>query len=297
MSAHVIVVSLPPPPARKPAIKALPGMTDTHFHIFEAVEKYPLSSTRMYDPALSTVDDYKAMARTIGIDRMVIVQASVYGTDNRCVLDSIQRLGIDRAGGIVVVDQNITPELLAEMNQRGVRGIRFNAITGRTPIEWLPSLAKMIEGLGWHIQLWTNSARLLQIGSILDQVHVPIVLDHMGQFPAAEGANGKEFQNILRLMKDERFWIKLIGYRVSQEPPNYEDIREAAKLLVDIAPERCVWGTDWPHIYLEGRPMPNTTDLFERTYEWLSPSDAQRVFVDNPARLYGFTSAEVRRMT
>lgn len=202
--------------------------------------------------------------------------------------NSIERLGVKNTRGIAVVDQSITLNALRDMDRRGVRGIRFNAITGRTPIEWLPALAKMIEPLGWHIQLWTNSARLLEIGHILNDVPLPIVLDHMGQFPAAEGVQGNQFQNILRLMKDDRFWIKLVGYRVSKAPPAFEDIREAAKVLVSVAPERCLWGTDWPHIYLEGRPMPNTTELFETVNSWLSPAEAGRVFVQNPARLYGF---------
>ncbi len=288
MAEHGIVVSPPPPEARVLAKKAPPKTADTHFHIFESTERYPLSPQRMYDPALSTVEDYRRMAEAIGIERMVVVQASIYGTDNRCLLDSIARLGSKNARGIAVVDQSVTMEQLKEMDERGVRGIRFNAITGRTPIEWLPSLAKMIKPLGWHIQLWTNSERLLQIGSILDDVPLPIVLDHMGQFPAAEGVKGNQFQNILKLMKDDRFWIKLVGYRVSKSPPAFEDIREAAKTLVSTAPERCLWGTDWPHIYLEGRPMPNTTDLFETVNSWISPADVARVFVENPARLYGF---------
>lgn len=288
MAEHGIVVSPPPPEARVLSNKAPPKTADTHFHIFESTESYPLSPQRMYDPALSTVEDYRRMADAIGIERMVVVQASIYGTDNRCLLDSITRLGSKNARGIAVVDQSITMEQLKAMDERGVRGIRFNAITGRTPIEWLPSLAKMIKPLGWHIQLWTNSERLLQIGTILDDVPLPIVLDHMGQFPAAEGVKGSQFQNILKLMKDDRFWIKLVGYRVSKSPPAFEDIREAATTLVSTAPERCLWGTDWPHIYLEGRPMPNTTDLFETVNSWLSPADVARVFVENPARLYGF---------
>jgi len=110
----------------------------------------------------------------------------------------------------------------------------------------------------------------------------------MGQFPADESIEGEQFQNILHLMEDERFWIKLVGYRVSQKPPLFQDIREAARMLVAVAPERCVWGTDWPHIYLEGRPMPNTTDLFETVDSWMTFSEANWVFVDNPVRLYGF---------
>lgn len=288
MAEHGIVVSPPPPSARVPRKKALPKTADTHFHIFESTKEYPLSPQRMYDPALSTVEEYRQMAETIGIERMVVVQASIYGTDNSCLLDSIGRLGSKNTRGIAVVDQTVTMEQLKVMDDRGVRGIRFNAITGRTPIEWLPALAKMIGPLGWHIQLWIKSERLLQIGSILDDVPLSIVLDHMGQFPASEGVSGVQFQNILRLMRDDRFWIKLTGYRVSKSPPAFEDIREAATTLVSTAPQRCLWGTDWPHIYLEGRPMPNTTDLFETVNSWLSPTDAARVFVENPARLYGF---------
>ena len=113
-----IVVSSPPPLARKPTTKALQGTTDTHFHIFESTETYPLSPTRMYDPALSTVDDYRAMAQTVGIDRMVVVQASIYGTDNRCLVDSIERLGVKNTRGIAVVDQSITLNALRDMDRR-----------------------------------------------------------------------------------------------------------------------------------------------------------------------------------
>ena len=141
---------------------ALPGMTDTHFHIFGPTDKYPLSPKRMYDPPLATVADYHAMATTLGIERMVIVQASIYGTDNSCLLDSIAQLGKRNTRGIAVVDQSITMEELKNMDAIGVRGIRFNAITGRAPIQWLPSLAHIIEPLGWHIQLWIKSARLLE---------------------------------------------------------------------------------------------------------------------------------------
>ena len=228
------------------------------------------------------------MATMLGIERMVVVQASIYGTDNSCLLDSIPQLGKRKTRGIAVVDQSITVRELKDMDATGVRGIRFNAITGHTPIEWLPSLAQMIEPLGWHIQLWIKSARLLEISGLLKQISVPIVLDHMGQFPVREGTASPEFQNILRLMDSGNCWLKLTAYRVSQAAPSFSDIHECAMALIAAAPERCLWGSDWPHIFLEGRPMPNTADLFELMWDWLSAGDRQRVFVDNPARLYGF---------
>jgi predicted TIM-barrel fold metal-dependent hydrolase len=288
MTENQIVASPPPPLARQPETRALPLTADTHFHIFGPTDRYSLSPSRMYDPALSTAQDYRAMASTIGIERMVIVQASVYGIDNSCLLDSIEALGRRNTRGIAVVDQSITLAALKDMDSHGVRGIRFNAITGRTPIEWLPSLAKMIEPLGWHIQLWINGTRLLEIGSVLKELPVPVVLDHMGQFPAGKGVKSKEFQNIQRQTQTGRVWIKLTGYRVSEDAPTFGDIRKPTETLIEAAPERCLWGSDWPHIYLEGRPMPNTTDLFELADSWMSRSNAQRIFVDNPANLYGF---------
>jgi predicted TIM-barrel fold metal-dependent hydrolase len=283
-----IVSSPMPPRARKPKHPALPGTTDTHFHIFGPREKYPLAPQRMYDPPLASVDDYRAVATTLEIDRMVMVQASVYGTDNRCLLDSIPLLGARKTRGIAVVDQSITGDILSDMDRAGVRGIRFNAVTGRTPIEWLPALAKMIEPLGWHIQLWITSARLLEISDLLETIPVPIVLDHMGHFSIQAGMAAPDFQNILRLLDKGRCWVKLVGYRVPHAVPEFGDLREPAQALIAAAPERCLWGTDWPHIFLEGRPMPNTADLFDLAYDWLSAADLQLVFVDNPARLYGF---------
>jgi predicted TIM-barrel fold metal-dependent hydrolase len=229
------------------------------------------------------------MAATLGIDRMVVVQASAYGTDNRCLLDSIVKLGERNARGIAVVDQSITAEALKQMDRFGVRGIRFNAITGTTPIDWLPALAKLIEPLGWHIQLWIQSERLLGISPLLEQVKVPIVLDHMGNFPVRYGTQGSEFQSIVRLMESGRYWVKLIGYRLSEQAPSYADVTGPAKALLRAAPEHCLWGSDWPHLHMEHRPIPNPADLLDNAYEWLSDDEIKRVFVDNPARLYGFT--------
>jgi predicted TIM-barrel fold metal-dependent hydrolase len=288
MSESKIVPSPAPPPARPPNRRALPGATDTHFHIFESPAKYPLSPRRIYDPPLSSVASYRAMASMVGIERMVVVQPSAYGTDNHCLLDSIPALGARNTRGIAVVDRSITVEALQQMDSSGIRGIRFNAITGPTPIEWLPEIARLIEPLGWHIQLWIEGARLLEISPLLEQVEVPIVLDHMGMFPIESGTSSREFQNILRLLERGRTWIKLVGYRLSNRAPSYDDLLQPATALVRAAPERCLWGSDWPHLHLEHRPMPNPTDLFDVAYNWFSEADIKRVFVDNPARLYGF---------
>jgi predicted TIM-barrel fold metal-dependent hydrolase len=180
---HRAIESCPSPlPPTKPIRKAPEGSIDTHFHIFEEVSRYPLSAARLYDPPMASVESYLDMANVLGITRMVVVQASIYGIDNSCLLDSIGKLGLNRARGVAVVDQSITPREISKMHARGVRGIRFNAITGSTPLDWLPTLADMIAPFGWHIQLWAKGERLLEVTPLVQSLRVPpVVLDHMGR--------------------------------------------------------------------------------------------------------------------
>jgi predicted TIM-barrel fold metal-dependent hydrolase len=288
VSESSIVVCPVPPPATKPKNVAPEGATDAHFHIFGPPDKYPTSARRMYDPPLSTVDSYLNIAETLGIQRMVVVQASIYGADNSCLLDSIAEFGLHRARGIAVVEQGITFAELNEMHERGVRGIRFNAITGHTPLEWLPELAKLIEPLGWHIQLWIKGSRLLEIADLVRDLPVPVSLDHMGQVPVELGLDHPQFQNVLRLLDSGRCWIKLTGYRASSDKPPYPDLEAPVRAMLRAAPERCLWGTDWPHVYLEHRPMPDAGLLFDLLHSWATSDEAHRILVDNPERLYGF---------
>ena len=289
MNNHEIVDSEPPGPISQPTHKAPPRTTDTHFHIFGPVERYPLSPKRLYNPCLSDVPAYLQMANTVGIERMVIVQASIYGTDNSCLLDSIAEFGQHRARGIAVVDTSVTPAQLADMHARGVRGIRFNAITGVTPLEWLPKIAEMIAPLGWHIQLWIKADRLLEIAPIVQRLPIDVVFDHLAQVPIDRGLSDPLVANVLTLMRSDHCWMKLIGYRVSNTKYPHPDIDVLCRSVIEIAPNRCLWGTDWPHIYLEGRPMPDAGKLFDALYRWCTPDQARAILVDNPAKRYGFT--------
>ena len=289
MNNHEIVDSEPPGPISQPTHKAPPGTTDTHFHIFGPVDRYPLSPKRLYNPCLSDVPAYLQMANTVGIERMVIVQASIYGTDNSCLLDSIAEFGQHRARGIAVVDMDVTPAQLADMHARGVRGIRFNAITGVTPLEWLPKIAEMIAPLGWHIQLWIKADRLLQIQNVVRTLPVDVVLDHMAQVPIKRGLSDAQVACVLKLMESERCWMKMVGYRISKRPYPHEDVDTFAREVIKIAADRCLWGTDWPHIYLEGKPMPDAGKLLDSLYRWCDPSTAEKILVQNPSKRYGFT--------
>jgi len=290
MNQHGIVECELPGPSSRPFHAAPNGTTDTHFHIFGPTERYPLSARRLYNPGFSPVSEYREMASAVGIDRTVIVQASVYGTDNSCLIDSISEFGLDACRGIAVVDPSVRPRDLEDMHRKGIRGIRFNAITGVTPLDWLPRIANMIAPLGWHIQLWIKADRLLEIADIVSRLPVDVVLDHMAQMPVQAPLDEPSISNVLRLMETGRCWMKLVGYRISAEPAPYRDIDRLAQTVIGIAPHRCLWGSDWPHIYLEGRPMPDAGVLLDSVYRWCDAQIAQRILVHNPAELYGFSA-------
>ena len=288
MAQHEIVESEYPGPISKPVNHAPLGATDTHFHIFGPVERYPLSPRRLYNHCLSTVSEYRKLAVAIGIQRMVIVQASIYGTDNSCMIDAIEEFGFNCARGIAVVDETLQQKDIAYLHSKGIRGIRFNAITGVTPLELLPKIAALIEPYGWHIQLWIKAERLLGISEMLKDFPVDIVLDHMAQVPLDRGLNDPLVSNVFRLQDTGRCWIKLTNYRISNQLAPYSDADDVTIELIRNAPERCLWGSDWPHIYLEGRAMPDAGVLFDNLYRWCDAQTAKKILVDNPEKLYGF---------
>lgn len=291
MAQHEIVESESPGPISKPLNHAPLGATDTHFHIFGPVERYPLSPRRLYNPCLSTVSEYRKLAEAIGIQRMVIVQASIYGTDNSCMIDAIEEFGFNCARGIAVVDETFQQKDIAYLHSKGIRGIRFNAITGVTPLELLPKIAALIEPYGWHIQLWIKAERLLAISELLKDFPVDIVLDHMAQVPLDRGLNDPLVSNVFKLQDTGRCWIKLTNYRISNQPAPYRDADDVSIELIRNAPERCLWGSDWPHIYLEGRAMPDAGVLFDNLYRWCDAQTAKKILVDNPDKLYGFSES------
>jgi predicted TIM-barrel fold metal-dependent hydrolase len=273
----------------RPTVSVPALATDTHFHIFGPREKYPLGSPRMYNPQEATVDDYRKMAATVGIQRMVVVQASVFSTDNRCLLDSIREFGEVRARGIAVIDKDTTDDELAALRDGGVRGIRFNAISGGTDLEQLTSLAKRIAPLGWHIQLWVKGEQLPLLESRLMDLPVEFSIDHIGQISPAKGADSEEFRTLIRLLNSRRAWVKLSGYRASSRTYPHDDVKPFIQEMIATAPDRCVWGSDWPHPLLGAREMPDVGKLMELLADWAGSADVfEKILVQNPSRLYSF---------
>ncbi len=287
MTEHIRPIDPNPDEARRPKVRAPAGATDCHFHIFGDPKKYPLSPHRMYEPADASVERYLRMANTIGIERVVVVNGSPYGSDNRCIIDAIQEFGLNRARGVAVIEPDISAAALQALYIGGIRGIRINLITGRTPISALPSIVEMIKPLGMHLQLWVKSDRLEEISKTLQHIEVPVVLDHMGQVPTSYGTDHEHFRTLIGMLETGKLWVKMSGYRISSGPP-YNDLLKPVSKILSVAPDRCVWGTDWPHPLLDGRAMPNDGDLLDLLASWCSPEQFKAVLVDNPARLYGF---------
>jgi predicted TIM-barrel fold metal-dependent hydrolase len=274
---------------RPPREQAPPLSCDCHFHIFGPFDDYKLSPGRTYTPDEALVPDYLAMAARVGLQRCVVVQASVYGTDNAVTLDAVQQFGRDRARAVAVIDDGFDVVTLRRMRDAGVRGVRFNLVSGNgTPIEQLENLARRIAPLDWHLQLYAGGEALEALAPKLPTLPVPVVIDHIGGVKAALGTGHTQFQALLRLLESGRAWVKLCGYRASSKGAPWDDVADNVRALAQAAPERCVWGTDWPHSHMEG-PRPDAAMLLDQFMEWVPDAAAQRrILVENPARLYGF---------
>ena len=282
----------PDPKPRKPLLAAPPGTCDTHFHVFGPLAAFPYQPDRSYTPPEASVEAYQRMKDTLGIERSVIVQPSVYGTDNTCSEEAMRRLGPD-CRGIAVIDDTFGEDRIEALHRAGFRGIRFNLLfRGGTQLASLDRLAKRIAPFGWHVQLLLDGRDLPDMAERLRALPVDIVVDHMGHAPASIGLDHPANRTLLDLVRGGRCWVKLSGaYRISGETVPYADVTRLARALIAAGPERVVWGSDWPHPAITC-PMPNDGDLFDLVAGWTDdPAQQRRLFTDNAAALYGFALA------
>ncbi len=265
------------------------GACDCHAHIIGPVSRFPFVEPRSFTPPEAPVSDYAPMLKTLGIARNVIVQPSVYGTDNSCTLAALIELGLDRARGIAAIEQSVSISELRELNAAGFNGARFITMAkGGAPIEQLEGVAKKIAPLGWHIEMFVPTNAWPDLYPKVRDLPVPVVLDHMANIPPDRKTNDPALTAVMKLLETGRFWIKLCGYRVSLSGYPYADVAPVARRFVQHALERCVWGTDWPHTNVEGH-MPDDGELLTLLNEWVPDEAAlHRILVQNPAELYGF---------
>ncbi|MFI5178225.1 MAG: amidohydrolase family protein [Vicinamibacterales bacterium] len=272
-----------------PALKAPVNTADCHHHIYDA--RFPEAPNAVLHPPDALVDDYRALQRRLGTTRSVIIQPSTYGTDNRCGLAALSALG-SSARMVAVVNDTVTDAELKRLDGLGVRGIRFNlAQAGATTPEMITPLAKRVAPLGWHLQINAPAERLLEVLPILERVPSPIVFDHLAHIPQPDGVSHPLYGKIRALLDKGRTWVKLSGAYIDTKagPPTYADTSAVARAYVTAAPERLVWGSDWPHP-TEGQ-KPDDAVLFDLLTDWAPDARVRhRILVENPATLYGFQS-------
>jgi 2-pyrone-4,6-dicarboxylate lactonase len=282
----------PNPDLTPPRFTPPPGAWDCHLHIIGSPAQYPYVTNRSYTPVEAHVDDYRRVAAALHIAHAVIVQPSFYGTDNRCTRDAI--LASNGAWrGVAVVEPAIRETELAALHAAGFRGVRINLLfKGGLQMDVLEQIARVIQPLGWHVQLLVDGRDLPELAPRLRKLPVPFVVDHMGHMPTSVGVQHAGFQTLLQLAR-EGCWVKLSGaYRISGQPYPYPDVVPFAHALLEAAPARMVWGSDWPHPSVSV-PIPRDGDLMDLVPVWIpDPETRRRVLVENPRQLYDLKSAQ-----
>jgi predicted TIM-barrel fold metal-dependent hydrolase len=289
-SAQQVLWSSGTEPAR---LKVPADACDCHHHIYDG--RFPISPTATLKPGDAKAADYKVLQKRIGTTRSVVVQPSTYGTDNSCTLEGMAQLGSATTRGVAVVDTSVTDAELQRLHGFGIRGIRFNLVqAGATTVEMLEPLSKRVNDLGWHVQIHQTGDGIVKMEDVLQKVAAPIVFDHMGRIPKDVGTAHPAFAVMSRLIDQGRTWVKISGAYMDTKvgPPTYADSTRLAQAFVKLAPQRMVWGSDWPHPTQKDDAKPNDAILIDLLAEW-APDEAtrNRILVDNPAALYGFARA------
>jgi predicted TIM-barrel fold metal-dependent hydrolase len=275
-----------------PKLKAPANTCDCHMHIYDAERFPPLRP----DARLQTnarVSEYRLLQQRIGSSRTVVVTPAVYSTDNRVTLDAIARLGA-QARGIAVVHPTVGDRELKAMADGGIRGIRFTQFdprTATTTIEMIEPLSRRVTELGWHVQIHMRADQIVAAEDLWQHLPSLIVFDHMGRLPLPDGTEQAAFKIIRRLIDQGRTWVKLSGAYLDTRigPPTFADATTTAQAYVTAAPERVVWGSDWPHPTESADNKPDDAALFDLLGEWTpDPATRHRILVENPQSLYGF---------
>ena len=282
--------TIAPPDASpvKPAYRAPAGACDAHCHIFGPARRFPYAATRRYTPPDAPKEMLAALHRHLGLSRAVLVQASCHGTDNLAMLDAIaSSSGAWR--GVAMVEAKVTDRELEALHAAGVRGVRFNFVAhlgGAPDLNAVDQVLRRVGPLGWHVVLHLDAEDILTYREFLGRLRVPFVIDHMGRVRAAHGLDQKPFRLLLDVMKNEPAWVKVSGpERISAGGRPFRDAVPFARALIDAAPDRVLWGTDFPHPNV--RVMPNDGELLDLFALFTDDEELRRkVLVDNPARLY-----------
>ena len=278
------------PSPSKPKFKPPPGAVDAHCHVFGPADTFPYAPERKYTPCDAPKEKLFELRDFLGFDRNVIVQATCHGSDNRALVDALKASG-GRAKGVATVKADVSNRELEELDDAGVRGVRFNFVkrlVDFTPREVLASIAKKIAPLGWHIVIYFEAADLPELEPFFTSLPTDIVVDHMGRPDVKLGVDHPQFQRFLDFMTDnENVWSKVsCPERISVQGPPYDDVVPFAQAVVENFPDRVLWGTDWPHPNMKSH-MPDDGLLVDYIPRVATTAELQKkLLVDNPTRLY-----------
>jgi len=282
----------------QPEFRSPPGGCDAHFHVFGPAQRYPYGPDLRYTPPLAPLANFLALAEKLGVSRFVFVQPSAYGRDNRCMLDAMREVGKEHCRGIVDIDEDAPDAELARLDALGVRGVRIN-LSPVKPFEsgfapkLMPRIARLAARcaeIGWHLDFLTPGWLTADLMPTLRKLRLDFTLAHFGMFQAKEGVDQPGFRQLLELLRagERRCWVKLTGvYRMSSAP-GFAEVAPMARALTETAPDRLIWGSDYPHLSFADKV--GTVQLWNLLGRWV-PDEATRrqILVDNPRRLFGFS--------
>ena len=289
-------VHRPDPNTKKPKLIAPPGACDTHLHVYGPSELYPLVAERNYTPdPQSTLHDYLSVHRALGLERAVIVTGSANGTNNRVTMDALARMG-GTFKGLALLDPSISDAELLRLKSGGITGFRVKANgKGGLSFEDTKKMSARVAGFAWHVEFLAQSLEeILRAVPFLRSLNMPYVFDHVAHAEPGQGENDREFAELLSILRNEEHaWINLYSfYQLSKSgPPEYLDMIDVIRKIIDVASGRVVWGSNWPHAGISV-PMPNDGDLLDFLLAAATDEKIRNtILADNPATLYGWSAS------
>jgi predicted TIM-barrel fold metal-dependent hydrolase len=276
--------------ARAPKFRAPPQSCDAHVHIFGPSARFPYVGDRRYTPEDTPKEELAALHAALGIERSVLVQATCHGTDNRAMLDALE-WGRGRYRGVALLDGSESDRELERFAKAGVRGVRFNFLRhlgGAPDLDLMQRTIARISPLGWHVQLHFDAAGLIEFNDLIRSIKIPFIIDHIGRTPVQDGLGQPPFKALLDLQQLPNCWVKVSGAdRITATGSPYHDAVPFLKAVIDRAPDRVVWGTDFPHPMLK---LPQDNAALVDLIPSIAPDTATqtKLLVDNPRRFYGF---------
>lgn len=287
------IANPPDPNPKKPRLALPPGACDCHIHLFGPATKFHFDPDSRYESRDQLAETNIALQDRLGLSRAVVVSGGAYGRNYGVLADALTRFP-DRFRGVALMPEETTHAEFDRLTRLGVRGLRFiSAARGMKLPTISPAVAARAAEHGWHVQFYPQGTDIVEHADRLLALPNTIVLDHFASVPAAGGVDQPAFKSVLRLLDTGRVWLKLSGpMRVTRQEYPYAEVTPLARALVAHAPERLVWGTDWPHVNMNDRLMPNDGDLVDLMAEWIpDAATRRRILVDNPGTLYGFPKA------